>query len=309
MSQQFDDESTDSFSSGIRVPKGSIIKPDSFRPVLICTNGPQRGRRFKLEQLETVLGRSREADFLIDDHGASRKHIKIIYENFQNPKEQPQCFLEDLQSRNGTELNGKAVKTRMKLEERDRIMIGRTTVGYFYRDEGELMQDESLYENATRDPLTGLDNRRHFLSLVKHYFAKSSRRQIEFSLLLADVDRFKSINDTYGHQVGDEALRHLSRVIIAVCRDSDLIARWGGEEIAIGLPDTVAKDALLLAERLRVNVERSPLATGETKVPMTISIGVTSLQENDNLDDLFARADKHLYEAKKAGRNRVIATP
>ena len=139
--------------------------------------------------------------------------------------------------------------------------------------------------------------------------AHSKRYRIPLSLLLIDVDHFKIVNDTYGHQIGDEVLKNLSKVILEMVRDSDIVARYGGEEIAIITPNTDTSEAVLLAERLRNLVQKSSLANVDATqevVQITISIGVSSL----NLvvvdkDTLVEEADKALYEAKKLGRNRV----
>ena len=164
------------------------------------------------------------------------------------------------------------------------------------------------YESIT-DSLTGLKNRRYFDQRLYEEIAHSRRYRLPLSLLLIDVDHFKVVNDTYGHQIGDEVLKNLSKVILEMVRDSDIVARYGGEEIAIITPNTEKAEAILLAERLRNIVQKSTLASIDATqevVQITISIGVSTL----NLvvmdkDALVEEADKALYEAKKLGRNRV----
>ena len=164
------------------------------------------------------------------------------------------------------------------------------------------------YESIT-DSLTGLKNRRYFDQRLHEEIAHSRRYRLPLSLLLIDVDHFKVVNDTYGHQIGDEVLKNLSKVILEMVRDSDIVARYGGEEIAITTPNTEKAEAILLAERLRNIVQKSTLASIDATqevVQITISIGVSTL----NLvvmdkDALVEEADKALYEAKKLGRNRV----
>lgn len=164
------------------------------------------------------------------------------------------------------------------------------------------------YESIT-DSLTGLKNRRYFDQRLHEEIAHSRRYRLPLSLLLIDVDHFKVVNDTYGHQIGDEVLKNLSKVILEMVRDSDIVARYGGEEIAIITPNTEKAEAILLAERLRNIVQKSTLASIDATqevVQITISIGVSTL----NLvvmdkDALVEEADKALYEAKKLGRNRV----
>jgi two-component system cell cycle response regulator len=309
--QNTDDmERTDSFSAAPFLSASALkAAPETFHPILICMAGESRGQRFRLQRRDTVIGRSRSCEIYLTDGGTSRNHCRISWENWDRARESPQCFVEDLGSRNGTELNGVLIKGRVSLTERDRITIGRTILGFFLRDTEELMQDESLYVNATRDALTGLDNRYQMLSHLKHYMALASRRALELCLLLIDVDHFKRINDTYGHPVGDEALKHLAGILSRCSRESDLVARWGGEEFAISTPDSSFENSLRFAERLRQTVQDTPLVTGDLTIPMTVSIGVAALGEGETLHQFFDKADKALYEAKQNGRNRVIASP
>jgi len=283
---------------------GTRFGPSLFRPVLIGISGPSRGSNIPLVKSKTVLGRSGSADFRLNDSGSSRAHAQIVYENIELPNEVPRCYIEDMKSRNGTEVNGRKISGRVRLQERDRITIGRTVLGYFLRDDAELRYDESLYELATRDPLTGLDNRRQLLALLRSHLARASRTKSPLTFLLVDADHFKNVNDTYGHDVGDEALKFLSRILRASSRDSDLVSRWGGEEFGLALPDTRPADARALAERIRKAVASSELVLGTRTLRLTISIGASDFRPGDTVDTLFRRADEHLYRAKQNGRNR-----
>ena len=164
------------------------------------------------------------------------------------------------------------------------------------------------YESIT-DSLTGLKNRRYFDQRLSEEIAQSKRYRLSLSLLLIDVDHFKRVNDTYGHQIGDEVLKNLSTVIVEMVRESDVVVRYGGEEIAIIAPKTNKAEAILLAERLRNIVQKSPLASIDARqeiVQITISIGVSTLNlVTMDKDALVEEADKALYEAKRLGRNRV----
>jgi diguanylate cyclase (GGDEF)-like protein len=302
-------ERTDSFNSSV-FQAASALKaaPETFHPILICMSGEVRGQRFRLQREETILGRSRACEVHLNDGGTSRQHARIVWENFDRNRETPICHLEDLGSRNGTELNGVPVRGRVLLTERDRITVGRSIFGFFLRDTEELMHDESLYLNATRDALTGLDNRYQMLSHLKHYMALANRRTLDLCLLLIDVDHFKRINDDYGHNVGDDALRHLAALLARNSRESDLVARWGGEEFAVSVPDSNLESALRHAERIREAIEAAPLGTANFTVRMSVSIGVAVLHPGDSLQAFFDRADKALYEAKRSGRNRVVSS-
>lgn len=166
-----------------------------------------------------------------------------------------------------------------------------------------------LQHESITDSLTGLRNRRYFDQRLSEEIAQSKRYRLPLSLLLVDVDHFKRVNDTYGHQMGDEVLKNLSKVIVDMVRDSDIVARYGGEEIAIITPKTDKTEAVLLAERLRTIVQKSPLASIDARqevVEITISIGVSTLHLVSMDKSAFVEeADKALYEAKKLGRNRV----
>ncbi len=298
-----DTESTQ--MAGVTSPIVSNYGSQMYRPVLICLSGELRGRRKSLSAPEISIGRSSKADWQIDDSASSRVHAKIVYENFDSPNEMPKCYVEDLDSRNGTELNGREVRGRMELKERDRLLVGSTVIGFFIRDDAEMRHDDSLYLSATRDMLTGLDNRRQLREHLRHHMARAERYRHHLCFFLMDLDFFKKINDQHGHDVGDEALCHVASLLKHGCRDSDLVARWGGEEFALCLPDTPPHHALRLAERLRSTIEHNPLEAEGLTISMTISVGGTVFMPGDDPERLFQRADQMLYHAKNQGRNRV----
>ena len=167
---------------------------------------------------------------------------------------------------------------------------------------------EELERRATTDSLTGIANRGHFYQQANLHFKRAERYGEALSLLALDIDRFKSINDTYGHQAGDIALRALAEHFRQGIRAFDLIGRIGGEEFAILLPNTDLDGAVTLAERLRETLSALRLKVdGGTELAVAVSIGAASLLPTDaSLDILFARADKALYRAKEGGRNRVV---
>ncbi|WP_436521284.1 diguanylate cyclase [Actinoplanes sp. HUAS TT8] len=164
-----------------------------------------------------------------------------------------------------------------------------------------------VQELATTDELTGQHNRRHFYAVAGALVQAAARNGRPLAAAMLDIDKFKNVNDTYGHGVGDEVIRTVARRIRAVLRHSDVLGRYGGEEFAIVLPDHEG-EATVLAERVRVAVGGEPIPTQAGPLPITISIGLTRLGDDDTaLDDLLARADHALYRAKEAGRNRVMA--
>ena len=167
-------------------------------------------------------------------------------------------------------------------------------------------QIHALEEMARIDGLTRLFNRRHFDKALESEIARSERHGLPLCLIMADVDHFKRINDTYGHAVGDEVLCHVAEVLQSAARRSDLIARYGGEEFAVILTSTPGDHAEIVADRIRSALEQRPVAFADGHMlRVTISAGYGVLQPDDTPKSLIERADAALYRAKEAGRNRV----
>lgn len=165
---------------------------------------------------------------------------------------------------------------------------------------------KDLNTQAVTDGLTGLANRRHFWEQARVEMTRSRRYGFELCLVMLDIDKFKSINDGFGHAAGDEVLRNLSSVMKASLRETDVIGRLGGEEFGILLPQTGEVEAQSIAERLRIAVWESSVAFEDKTIRYTISLGVATAHTNEtSVDDLVKRADMALYQAKETGRNRV----
>jgi len=162
-----------------------------------------------------------------------------------------------------------------------------------------------LEELSTLDPLTGLQNRRAFTASFTSECARSLRRKEFLSILFLDIDYFKKVNDTYGHQVGDEVLTATSRFFLEECRPYDTIGRWGGEEFVILLRSTDETAAMHFAQRIRFGV--STKVSAQFPFQFTISIGLAQYRDGDTLESLTNRADQALYRAKQTGRNKVVA--
>ncbi len=176
----------------------------------------------------------------------------------------------------------------------------------------EIKRISMLQQETITDHLIGIYNRRYLDRKIDEELPRASRYGMPFSMLLLDIDHFKAVNDTYGHQVGDQTLKSLGDLLFRKVRDTDIIARYGGEEIAILALQTPLAEAGALAERLRQDVEKSVMvpADEEEKRPaisVTVSIGVTGFDKGVTDHHGFVeRADKALYKAKREGRNRVI---
>jgi diguanylate cyclase (GGDEF)-like protein/PAS domain S-box-containing protein len=159
---------------------------------------------------------------------------------------------------------------------------------------------------ASRDALTGVYNRRMFEQLIDIEIKRAKRYSQPMSVILADIDLFKNINDQYGHSIGDIVLHNVANTLKTHIRDSDLLARWGGEEFAVILPNTNADTALEMAERLRKHIAELRSHNG---IQVTCSFGVTEFNTQDNGDSIFSRMDQALYQAKDSNRNNVKLMP
>ncbi|WP_373001552.1 diguanylate cyclase [Sulfurimonas sp.] len=180
-------------------------------------------------------------------------------------------------------------------------------------NDGEIVEFNAVYQDITNkkllevlyvtDPLTQIYNRTYFDELMTSIALHQRKADTNFIILITDIDHFKSINDTYGHQVGDEALKDVANVLKNSLRDNDVVARWGGEEFVIMLKNTELDEAQMIAEKLRANVEKAKI---QDTINVTTSIGLTKYYAGEDTNLTFKRADNALYEAKESGRNRVV---
>lgn len=168
-----------------------------------------------------------------------------------------------------------------------------------------------LEKMALTDSLTGISNRATFDISMKQVAARTQRSGVPFSLLMIDLDHFKWFNDNYGHQAGDTVLQEVAKAISASARDADICCRYGGEEFAVILPDTEAKNALVLADRIHQQIAKLSQKLRQHRLPITVSIGVSSASQNRSTQpaDIIAEADRALYLAKEKGRNRTETWP
>ncbi|MDZ7787776.1 MAG: GGDEF domain-containing protein [Halofilum sp. (in: g-proteobacteria)] len=163
-----------------------------------------------------------------------------------------------------------------------------------------------LYRQATRDLLTGLLNRRALTEQLERELRRAERYGRQLTLLMMDLDRFKRLNDEYGHLAGDQVLREFARLSSGILRESDVLGRWGGEEFIAGLVETPADQAEGVAERLRKACEETSIETEDgNEILFTVSIGLAPVRAKESLNDAIKRVDDALYAAKANGRNRV----
>lgn len=175
-------------------------------------------------------------------------------------------------------------------------------VAYFVKKTTSLIKD--LEHLSLTDNLTAVYNRRYFELYADNYLVDSSLSNKPLCLLVFDIDHFKAINDTFGHNAGDLILQKLTQAVQMTIRKTDMFIRMGGEEFALLMPNTTLKDGIKLAEKIRIKIAHSTFHYKDRLIPVTISTGVTQFTD-ESLDELMYKADIALYEAKKSGRNRV----
>ncbi|GHE76726.1 diguanylate cyclase [Thalassotalea profundi] len=195
-----------------------------------------------------------------------------------------------------------STKMPYQLDENSQVLIG------FSTDVTELYQlKEEFKKQANTDALTGLYNRRYFFNHAEKEFSRAKRHGLNMGVISIDIDFFKNINDKYGHPVGDKVLIEISKNILLSIRQEDILARVGGEEFAVILPESTLEEAKKVAQRISIT-ENTFLMNAQNKeyVDIKLSIGLVSKRiEDESFDELFIRADNALYQAKKQGRNRV----
>lgn len=266
---------------------------------LVAYAGVALGRIFPLSVGASVIGRAPDAQVPLLDSEVSRQHARLILA-------EGQITLEDLGSTNGTRVNGEPLTGVTTLQAGDRVAIGGHVLKLVALDVLERAFHETLLDLSTRDLLTGLANRGSALGELQARFGLSVRYERPLSVVVCDLDRFKQINDTFGHGAGDFVLRAFGERVTATLREADLAGRIGGEEFLMILPETDLAGAIPFAERLRRAVFDTPVPLTGEGLTVSCSLGVAQ-REPDDLDagQLLARADAALYRAKAEGRNRV----
>lgn len=183
------------------------------------------------------------------------------------------------------------------------------------REEGKLRQmtaslsarSLTLEHAALTDGLTGMHNRRYFDDALSEYLQEFQRINRPIGLMILDLDHFKQVNDTYGHDTGDEVLRTVAACLKDMTRYHDIVARLGGEEFAIVAPNMDIEVLSRFAERIRKAIASQPIAAGNVRLTVTTSVGLAVWDRRESMEDLYRRADACLYQAKRQGRNRICA--
>src|SRR6266436_311744 len=270
--------------SGIeRITETWVTAPD--RPVSmtnrnaclvhIYPTGPGMGSRYTLADTPLVIGRGSDCEIRINDHSVSRRHARI----------QPGAdgyYAVDLNSTNGTFVND-VPASMYKLRDGDYLRVGNCIYRFLIGGNVEAEYHEEIYRLTIMDALTETFNKRYFIEFLDREIARSARYQRALSLIMMDIDRFKNINDQFGHLGGDFTLRELAVRIKGNIRKEELFARYGGEEFAVVLPETPSEGAAILAERLIAVIGRTGFQFEDKLYNVTVSAGIATTAGEQNI--------------------------
>ena len=306
-------DTADSTSNTMRIDLSELaaeVRGTSLHTVqasFVVLSGPDVGKTFQLEGVSCTIGRDPSCQLMLCDESVSRFHAGIkLYPNGV-------ITLKDLDSTNGTFIGGKRIRLA-DLREGDKILVGRNTlIGFQLNDAIDTSFHEELYQQSTRDGLTGISNRRHCLERIRSTLAYAKRHGRPVSILMFDVDHFKHINDEFGHRTGDMVLQTIANITCKSIREEDILGRYGGEEFILFALDTDLDGAVVLAERIRKKIEHYEMRTDEA-IPRTVftsvSIGIATSDKSATyeMESLIQYADENLYRAKDRGRNCTVAS-
>jgi diguanylate cyclase (GGDEF)-like protein len=274
------------------------------RLTLTMLTGPTPGAVQPVSAGDLVIGRDEALPWPIPDRGVSGEHARISHAAGA-------FTLEDLDSTNGTFLNGQRLRGPARLRDGDRIQLGENTlIRVALLDATEHDASQRVYEAAVKDALTGIYNRGHLEAVLVSEFAFAARHKTPLSIIFVDLDHFSRVNNTYGHQAGDEVLRAVAQAMRATVRVEDIVTRYGGEEFVMVARGIDLNGAVAMAERVRhvIAALDIPVPSSSTRVRVTASFGVACHEASTSyatVQQLVAAADRAVYRAKSQGRNCV----
>lgn len=271
-------------------------------PLFMVSRGVQKGRPIPIHEGRWTVGRGPICDVSVQGRGISRRHMRVEHSTNAG------VIIKDAGSTNGLFVNGNRVEQGI-LHEGDVVQLGpETRLTFTYALASEIPLRVGQYEQTVVDDLTGIHNRRYLMESLEHEIAFAVRHDQPLHLLIVDVDRFKRVNDEYGHEAGDVVLKQIAELIADDLRSEDTVARLGGEEFAIVTRGMSADEAAGHADRLCKLVEAQEFCWAGHSLRCTISIGgaVLTEQEHGDIPALMRRADEYLYQAKDAGRNTMV---
>jgi two-component system cell cycle response regulator len=273
------------------------------KAVLVELQGAQPGAVFRVETPASVIGRSSRAEVSLTDATVSWEHARLKFDGST-------VLAEDLSSRNGTYVNEHRIVQPTPLVDGDYLGVGggSTLFKFSMVDEFEEGVLRALFDLAQRDTLTGLYNRRYFDDRLRSEFLFAQRHDTPLGFLFIDIDRFKRINDTRGHPMGDAVLRLVARSIEKMMRPEDVLCRYGGEEFTVLVRASSLRNLEILGTRICHRIQALAFVLSSQGLGVTVSIGISCMDTNNRFDSaetMLAAADGALYEAKAGGGNRV----
>lgn len=268
--------------------------------VLVLVYGQNIGRRYPLDPGVFTIGRGEANHVVLEYDNVSRYHAELVVHDDQR------VMLVDKGSTNGTFLNDRVIRREVALNSGDHIKVGGNIFKFLAGDDVEGLYFEEIYRMTIIDGLTEVHNKRYLLEFMEREMARCRRYTRPLSLIMFDIDHFKSINDTYGHTAGDYVLKLVAKLCNERVRKEELFARYGGEEFTIVMPESDVERASTFAEKLRQLVEQEQFSFDGRAISVHISLGVGIMQpEHEHPNDFIKTVDAALYAAKRGGRNRV----
>ena len=283
--------------------KGKLRAADDSPPAVVILVGPPGyvGKQWLITKTDMTIGRSDGIDMSVTDASLSRSHAKFILTSTD-------VQIVDLGSTNKTQVNGVALPPMVprRLANNDQIKTGNVIFKFIEKGNVESITNQQIFDKASKDALTGAFNKGALLDKGPEAIKRSDVLIEPLSVIAYDIDFFKKINDGYGHPGGDYVLRELGQLMQSkLVRSNDYFYRYGGEEFVLILQATPIKTAMEVAERIRATVEAHIFTFENKKIPVTISIGVSTKIPSDTWESIYDRADKALYSSKQNGRNKV----
>ncbi len=273
-------------------------KRASHRACLIQYSGAKTGKRYILDENELVVGRTDGSGIQVSDLSVSRRHAKFS-------RVGTSWVVEDLGSANGTYIQERKI-SRAELGHGDMLRLGSVVFKYFADGSSEGVLMDNIYKKATIDHTTGIYNKTYLTDELESHFKLARNYQRPLCVLIFDLDFFKKVNDTYGHNCGDAVLKQTAELAKKHMRKNDVLARFGGEEFVVILPETSIHAAVELAERIRLAFEQAVFHYEGKSLKQTVSIGVAQFHPSmTSCKQLLEVADQRLYDAKRTGRNKV----
>jgi len=265
--------------------------------VIYAPSSKQLGKRFSLVDGEVSIGRGVDNTVILSSDSISRRHAGIEIRSGG-------YYLIDRHSTNGTYVNDELVQD-CQLRRGDQIKIGDTILKFLSGADLESQYHETIYRMTIMDGLTGIHNKRYLVEQLDRELSRATRHGRPLSMVICDIDHFKLVNDEFGHLAGDYVLKEVAQLAKSRIRPDDVIARYGGEEIAVILPETDVAGGVRIADQLRAIIDDETFVFEDEYIDVTISCGVAQLQPGWRAYEFVRAADMQLYEAKRAGRNCV----